>query len=133
MINSYTISDLAKEFDITTRTIRHYEDEGLLIPQRQGTNRIFSVRDRARLKLALRGQRLGIPLAELRELFDLYDISSGDSQQLQEFSTKLERRRRLLQQQRDDIDIMLNEIAFFEKQCRKLLVEKQRSEKETPG
>lgn len=123
MSDSHTITDLAKEFGITTRTIRHYEDEGLLAPRREGLNRLFSQRDRVRLKLALRGKRLGFTLAEIRELFDLYDLARDEKRQLQEFITKLEKRRALLEQQREDIEVMLNEITFFESQCRKLLAD----------
>lgn len=123
MSDIHTITDLAKEFGITTRTIRHYEDEGLLSPRREGQNRLFSHRDRVRLKLALRGKRLGFTLAEIRELFDLYDLARDEKRQLQEFITKLEKRRALLEQQREDIEVMLNEITFFENQCKKLLVE----------
>ena len=121
MSASHTITELANEFGITTRTIRHYEDEGLLSPRREGQNRLFSPRDRVRLKLALRGKRLGFSLAEIRELFDLYDLARDEKGQLEQFLTKLEKRRALLVQQREDIEIMLNEIAFFESQCRKLL------------
>lgn len=125
MTATYTITELATEFGVTTRTIRHYEDEGLLSPRREGTNRLFSNRDRVRLKLALRGKRLGFSLAEIRELFNLYDLARDEKQQLQEFMTKLERRREMLEQQREDIEVMLNEITFFENQCRKLLAENQ--------
>jgi DNA-binding transcriptional MerR regulator len=124
MSDSHTITDLAKEFGITTRTIRHYEDERLLSPRREGLNRLFSHRDRVRLKLTLRGKRLGFTLAEIRELFDLYDMARDEKRQLQEFLTKLEKRRALLKQQREDIEVMLDEIKFFESQCRKLLAEK---------
>ena len=123
MTTSYTISELAREFGVTNRTIRHYEDEGLLSPRREGMNRLFGTRDRVRLKLALRGKRLGFSLAEIRELFNLYDLARGEKRQLQEFLTKLERRREQLAQRREDIEVMLNEIAFFEAQCRKLLTE----------
>ncbi|MDB5812055.1 MAG: putative transcriptional regulator [Betaproteobacteria bacterium] len=123
MSGEHTITDLAKEFGITTRTIRHYEDEGLVSPRRDGQNRLFSHRDRVRLKLALRGKRLGFSLAEIRELFDLYDLARDEKRQLEQFLTKLEKRRALLVQQREDIEVMLNEITFFETQCRKLLVE----------
>src|SRR3981081_806896 len=123
MSAAHTIPELAKEFDITTRTIRHYEDEGLLSPRREGLNRLFSHRDRVRLKLALRGKRLGFTLAEIRELFDLDDLARDEKRQLQQFLTKLEKRRALLQQQREDIEVMLNEITFFESQCRKLLAD----------
>ena len=127
MTSTYSITDLAKEFGVTTRTIRHYEDEGLLSPRREGLNRLFGNRDRVRLKLALRGKRLGFSLAEIRELFDLYDLARDEKRQLQEFLTKLECRRGMLAQQREDIEVMLNEITFFENQCRKLLAENQRS------
>ena len=130
MTPHYTISQLAEEFQVTTRTIRHYEDEGLLSPQREGTNRLFSNRDRVRLKLALRGKRLGFSLADIRELFNLYDLARDEKQQWHEFLAKLERRRTMLEQQREDIDVMLIEISFFEHQCRKqLLSESQRSGK----
>ncbi len=125
MTTTYTITELATEFDVTTRTIRHYEDEGLLTPRREGTNRLFSSRDRVRLKLALRGKRLGFSLAEIRELFNLYDMARDEKQQMQEFIAKLERRREMLEQQREDIEVMLNEIMFFENQCRRLLAENQ--------
>ena len=121
MTTTFTISELAREFEVTTRTIRFYEDQGLLSPKREGTNRVFSPRDRVRLKLALRGKRLGFPLAEIRELFELYDVSRGEHQQLEEFLTRLERRRADLEQQREDIEVMLREIDFFANQCRRLL------------
>jgi DNA-binding transcriptional MerR regulator len=121
MATTFTISELAREFGVTTRTIRFYEDEGLLSPTREGTNRIFSQRDRVRLKLALRGKRLGFSIAEIRELFELYDISRDEHKQLQEFLARLERRRTHLEQQREDIEVMLREIDFFANQCRRLL------------
>jgi len=121
MATTFTISELAKEFDVTTRTIRFYEDQGLLSPAREGTTRVFSARDRVRLKLALRGKRLGFSLAEIRELFELYDVSRDEHKQLEEFLGKLERRRARLEQQREDIEVMLSEIDFFANQCRRLL------------
>jgi DNA-binding transcriptional MerR regulator len=121
MAETFTISELAREFGVTTRTIRHYEDEGLLNPERDGINRVFSNRDRVRLKLALRGKRLGFTLQEIRELFDLHDVARDEKKQLEEFLAKLERRRALLQQQREDIEVMLNEVDFFANQCRRLL------------
>ncbi len=127
MTAHYTISELAKEFGVTTRTIRHYEDEGLVSPRREGTNRLFSNRDRVRLKLALRGKRLGFTLAEIRELFDLYYLARDEKGQMQEFLSKLERRRALLRQQHEDIEVMLSEITFFENQCQKLLAGNQRA------
>ena len=121
MAATYTISDLAREFEVTTRTIRHYEHEGLLNPAREGTVRIFSARDRVRLKLALRGKRLGFSLQEIKELFDLYDVSKDEHHQLEAFLAKLEKRRAILEQQREDIEVMLREVEFFATQCRKVL------------
>jgi len=121
MSTTYTISELAKEFGVTTRTIRFYEDQGLLSPKREGTARVFSGRDRVRLKLALRGKRLGFSIAEIRELFELYDVSRDEKKQLEEFLSRLDRRRAHLEQQREDIEVMLNEINFFANQCRRLL------------
>jgi len=123
MSKTYTISDLAREFEVTTRTLRHYEDQGLVTPARDGINRIFSSRDRVRLKLALRGKRLGFSLSEIRELFELYDLANDDRRQLEAFAVRLERRRTQLEQQREDVEVMLNEINFFAKQCQRLLTE----------
>ena len=125
MIKTYTISELARDFNVTTRTIRHYEDQGLLNPDRDGLNRIFSGRDRARLKLALRAKRLGFSLSEIRELFELYDVSRDERHQLEIFLAKLDRRRVILEQQREDIEVMLSEIQFFAEQCRRLLNEQE--------
>ncbi len=121
MSTTYTISELAREFGVTTRTIRYYEDQGLLSPKREGMNRIFQNRDRVRLKLALRGKRLGFSLGEIRELFELYDVTRDERRQIEEFLQKLERRRALLERQREDIEVMLNEMDFFANQCRRLL------------
>lgn len=121
MTDSYSISDLAREFEVTTRTIRFYEDQRLLSPKRAGATRIFSNRDRVRLKLALRGKRLGFSLTEIRELFELYDVSRDEKKQLEAFLVRLERRRALLEQQREDVEVMLSEIDFFANQCRRLL------------
>lgn len=117
----YSITDLAKEFAVTTRTLRHYEEQGLLRPRREGATRIFSPRDRARLKLALRGKRLGFSLSDIRQLFELYDLARNEKEQLLNFLAMLESRRRALEQQREDITIMLNEINFFSTQCQRLL------------
>lgn len=124
MLQTYSITELAREFGVTTRTIRHYEDRGLLNPKREGTIRVFSNRDRVRLKLALRGTRLGFSLNDIRELFELYDLAKDESRQLEEFIAKLEKRRAILEQQREDIEVMLNEINFFATQCRRLLASK---------
>jgi len=121
MSQTYSITELAKEFALTTRTIRHYEEQGLLNPKREGMNRIFNQRDRVRLKLALRGKRLGFSLNDIRELFELYDLAKDENKQLEEFLARLEKRRVILEQQREDIEVMLNEISFFANQCRRLL------------
>jgi DNA-binding transcriptional MerR regulator len=133
MSETHSITALAKEFAITTRTIRHYEDEGLISPRREGQNRLFSNRDRVRLKLALRGKRLGFSLAEIRELFNLYDLARDEKRQLEHFLAKLEKRRSLLEQQREDIEVMLNEISFFDGQCRKLLAENRDPDEAKPS
>lgn len=119
----YTISELVREFDITARTIRFYEDQGLLAPARQGRNRVYSRRDRARLKLTLRGKRLGFALSEIRELFELYDSAQNEKPQLMQFLLILEKRRTQLEQQRGEIDAMLAEIRASENQCRSVLHE----------
>jgi DNA-binding transcriptional MerR regulator len=121
MSDTYSIGELAREFAVTTRTIRHYEQEGLLTPMRNGHVRVFSRRDRVRLRLALRGKRLGFTLQEIKELFDLYDMASDERQQLEVFLDKLEKRRAMLEQQREDIAAMLQEVEFFTAQCRRLL------------
>lgn len=119
MKDYYTISELASEFGVTVRTLRHYEDKGLLAPRRKANIRLFSGQDRGRLKLALRGKRLGLSLSEIRELFKLYQTGSSGKTSIEIFLVKLDHYRTRLEQQRKDIEIMLNEIAFFERQCRK--------------
>jgi len=121
MSQTYSITELANEFGVTTRTIRHYEEQRLLNPKREGMNRIFNHRDRVRLKLALRGKRLGFSLNDIRELFELYDLAKDENKQLEEFLARLEKRRAILEQQREDIEVMLDEISFFANQCRRLL------------
>lgn len=118
MSPTYTISELAREFDVTTRTIRFYEDEGLLSPERRGQARIYSARDRVLLKLILRGKRLGFSLAECRELFDLYDPEGGNKAQLQLMLDKLAERRKALEQQLNDIRLMQIELDTAEARIR---------------
>jgi DNA-binding transcriptional MerR regulator len=117
----YTITELAQEFDVTARAIRFYEDVGLLAPERAGRNRVYTQRDRTRLKLTLRGKRLGLSLQEVKQLVDLYDSPSDTSAQLQAFLAVLGEHRRQLEQQREDIEITLAEIGQHEDRCRKLL------------
>lgn len=118
---SYTITELAAEFDVTPRAIRFYEDVGLLTPQRAGRNRVYTQRDRTRLKLTLRGKRLGLSLSEIKQLVDMYDSPSDTRQQLTAFMAVLAEHRRLLEQQREDIEITLAEIEQHETRCRSLL------------
>ena len=117
----FSISELAREFDITPRAIRFYEDQGLLAPRRDGQRRIYAPRDRTRLKLTLRGKRLGLTLAEIRELIDMYEPGRDERPQLERFREVLETHRKSLLQQRADIEAQLTEIATFEKRVRKQL------------
>jgi DNA-binding transcriptional MerR regulator len=119
---SYSISDLAREFGITPRTIRFWEDQGLLFPRREGQTRVFSRRDRTRLKLALRGKRLGLSLLRIKEMIDMYDTARDESSQLVRFLDVLAERRAAYERQREDIDAVLGEISDFEQVCRELLV-----------
>jgi DNA-binding transcriptional MerR regulator len=123
----YTITDLAREFNVTTRTIRFYEDQGLLTPVREGRKRVYGNRDRTRLKLILRGKRLGFTLGETRELFDLFDTAQGEEKQLRRFIKILVERRALLKQQQRDIEAVLHEINTAENECLKRLVEMEAS------
>jgi DNA-binding transcriptional MerR regulator len=118
---SFTISDLAREFALTTRAIRFYEDEGLLQPGRNGRARVYGERERVRIKLILRGKRLGLALSEIRELFDLYAATRSERSQLEKFLVMLADRRAMLHQQREDIDAVLGEIGILERDCRKRL------------
>lgn len=117
----YTITDLAQEFEVTTRTIRFYEDQGLLSPRRKGRQRIYSTRDRTRLKLVLRGKRLGFSLGEVAEIIELYDTEPGEAGQLDFFLEKIRQRRASLAQQREDIAVMLDELEAVERRCRERL------------
>ena len=122
---TYSITDLAREFGLTTRAIRFYEDHGLLAPKRAGRTRVYGHRDRVRLKLTVRGKRLGFSLVQIRELIDMYDSTGDDHAQLERFLQVLDRRRAILQQQREDMEAVLGEIDAFEKQCRDLLARKK--------
>ena len=120
---TYSISELAKEFDITTRSIRFYEDQGLLSPTRAGQTRIYSKRDRVRLKLILRGKRLGFSLSETGQLFELYDADKSSVTQLNTMLKLIEHKKSELQQQMDDIKVVLMELVTVEKRCRETLAE----------
>lgn len=124
MANTYTISDLAKEFDLTTRAIRFYEDMGLLQPERAGAagrNRIYSARDRTRLRLTLRAKRLGLSLTEAKEIIDLYDSPRDTGVQLRKFLDVLGQHRKQLEEQLADLQANLEEVREHEKEARHLL------------
>jgi DNA-binding transcriptional MerR regulator len=127
---TYTISELAREFDLTPRAIRYWEDQGLVTPSRAGVNRVYDKRERTRLLLALRGKRLGLSLAEIRELIDMYDQTDNgtlnepaarEAAQLRRLLDVLGDRRAALEQQRADIDAVLDDLRRFERQARKTL------------
>ena len=124
MSKTYTISELASEFDVTTRSIRFYEDQELLHPSRRGQTRVYSSKDRVRLKLTLRGKRLGFSLAEIRELFELWDETrSGSEKQLKLMLSKISERRAALEQQMKDITMVQLELESAEIRCRQALEE----------
>ena len=117
----FSISELAREFDVTPRAIRFYEDQGQLTPRREGQRRIYTPRDRTRLKLTLRGKRLGLTLSEIRELIDMYEPGRDQRAQLERFLAVLESHKSTLLQQRADIEAQLTELQAFEKRVRKQL------------
>lgn len=124
MANTYTISDLAKEFDLTTRAIRFYEDMGLLQPERTGPagrNRVYSARDRTRLRLTLRAKRLGLSLTEAKEIIDLYDSPRDTGVQLRKFLDVLVLHRKQLEEQMADLRANLEEVQEHEEEARALL------------
>lgn len=121
---TYTITDLAREFEITARAIRFYEDQGLLSPTREGAggrSRVYSPRDRTRLKLTLRGKRLGLALSEIKSLVDMYETPKDTHAQMHRFLGILAQHRLTLEQQREDIDTALSEISAHEDECKRLL------------
>jgi len=130
MATTYTISDLAREFDLTTRAMRFYEDMGLLQPERSGPggrNRIYSARDRTRLKLTLRAKRLGLSLSEAKDIIDMYDSPRDTGPQLKKFLAVLAQHRRQLEEQMADLQSNLDEVRVHEREARALLarVEKE--------
>jgi DNA-binding transcriptional MerR regulator len=130
MVTTYTISDLAQEFDLTTRAIRFYEDMGLLQPQREGPagrNRVYSARDRTRLKLTLRAKRLGLSLGEAREIIDMYDSPRDTGPQLRKFLAVLAGHRQQIEEQLADLQANLEEVKAHEKETRGLLAKAEKS------
>ncbi|HEY8608584.1 MAG TPA: MerR family DNA-binding transcriptional regulator [Noviherbaspirillum sp.] len=121
---TYTITELAREFDVTPRAIRFYEDQGLLSPKREGAGgrtRVYNARERTRLKLTLRGKRLGLSLSEIKALVDMYESPKDTEAQLKRFLTVLAQHRETLERQREDLEVTLAEIAAHEEECRRLI------------
>lgn len=123
---TFTIGELAKEFDITPRSIRFYEEQGLITPSRTGQNRIYNNKDRVRLKLILRGKRLGFSLAEVNNLFELYDTNPDSAIQLETMLSMTEQKRAVLRQQLEDIQMLMGELDEVEARCREELAELKR-------
>src|SRR3954462_5996616 len=118
LLRTWTITELAEEYGVTLRTLRHYEDVGLLSPERRGTSRVFHHRDRIRLELILRGKRLGFTLPEIATIVNMYDEQPGESGQLQYLLDQIEVRRAELDQLRRDIDETMTELDRVEARCR---------------
>ncbi|MBB2892509.1 MerR family transcriptional regulator [Flexivirga oryzae] len=114
---TWTIAELADAFDVTHRTIRHYEELGLISPERRGTARVFHRRDRTRLALILRGKRIGFPLEEIRTIIDMYDETPGEEGQLVYLLDQIAARRADLEQRRADIEQTLRDLAEVEDRC----------------
>ena len=127
---TYTIGELAKEFDITPRSIRFYEEQDLISPTRTGMNRIYNNKDRVRLKLILRGKRLGFSLAEAKNLFELYDSNPDSAMQLETMLSMTEQKRAVLLQQLEEIQMLMGELDEVEARCREELAELKRGHKE---
>ncbi len=123
MERTYSISELAREFEITPRTIRYYEDEGLILPDRVGQRRVYSAGDRVRLALVLRGKRLGFSLSEAKDIIDLYSAPQGEAGQLQTLLEKLETKRELLEEKRRDLDATIANMDRYAARCREQLAE----------
>ena len=120
---TYTISDLAQEFDITTRTIRFYEEKGLLSPERSASSRIYNAGDRVKLMLILRGKRLGLTLEESRDIIDMYEPGHSNTDQLQRLIGKIRDKREYLQQQLQDIEGMMLDLRDYEEKCLQALAD----------
>jgi len=115
---TWTIAQVAEEFDVTHRTVRHYEDLGLISPERRGTQRVYHRRDRTRLSLILRGKRLGFPLEEIRTIIDLFDAPRGRRTQLEYVLDQIDERRTDLEQRLRDVQDAIAELGEFEQRCR---------------
>jgi len=117
----FTITDLSKEFEVTTRTIRYYEEKGLLTPYRQGTTRTYSPSDRVKLKLILRGKRLGLSLEEGREIIEMYDPDGNNEEQIASLITKIHEKKQSLHAQLEEIKVMLNDLNDWDSKLNQAL------------
>jgi DNA-binding transcriptional MerR regulator len=126
MADTFGIAELAREFGVTTRTIRFYEDRGLIAPRRVGQRRVYGSRDRVRLKLIMRGKRLGFSLADIGQMLDLYEVDPSEVTQLHAFVDKIRERKKVLDRQRADIVALLKELDSFEERSLALLAEKDK-------
>ena len=124
MDDLYTVNQLAEELGITPRTLRFYEAKGLLSPRRVGNNRVYSKRDRARLKLILRGKRLGFSLEEIREYLDLYNVDPSQQEQMRVLLARIRERLDALAQQRQDLEATVSELKEMETQVASVLKER---------
>ena len=123
MKKTYSISELAEEFGITTRTIRFYEEKGYLSPRREGTRRIYSPADRTSLRLILRGKRLGLTLGETADMIKMYGSPRGNQKQLEKFIVRIGEKRSELEQKRRDLEVMMNDLQSVENKCHVALAE----------
>jgi DNA-binding transcriptional MerR regulator len=123
MTDHYSISQLAKEFDVTTRTIRFYEEKGFLNPERKGTTRIYSPQDKTTLELILRGKNLGFSLEESAQILAIYNHDSAEPDQLQQLLTAISEKRAQLQRQQKNLSAMLNDLDAAEKHCQQALTD----------
>lgn len=130
---TFTIGDLAREFGVTLRTLRFYEDKGLLTPKRHGTSRIYNRRDRARLKLALMGKKVGFSLVEIKEMLDLYDLKDGQVTQLKVSLDRFESQIDLLKQQKQDIEQAIEELTRTMNVVTGMLKEREAAEQQAPA
>lgn len=128
MTQQFSISDLASEFDITTRTLRFYEEKGLLKPLRKGQQRFYSVADRTRLKLVLRGKRLGLSLDESADIIAMYDPTTSNQRQLNTLLNSIANQRKKLQEQLTELHAMLDDLKAVEKRTRAELKKAQRAQ-----
>lgn len=128
---TYTIAELAREFDVTLRAIRFYEDQGLISPQREGVarTRVYTARERTRLKLTLRGKRLGLSLSEIKSVVDMYESPKDTTAQMELLLQVLAQHRQRMEQQREDIEAALAEITTQEKECKRLLAQQRKLNK----